>query len=128
MHAKEAAILWLAGFKEACSLHRVVILCIRFFFDSPSSIVLISLARLPFVTLKLPESTFPIVICVLGSDRGHYFLVLPSLHFQLCTEYTLFVLTAAGTHLEQVVDSVRRSFRGGGPKKLHVFYAANKIA
>ncbi|THU46710.1 hypothetical protein C4D60_Mb09t07760 [Musa balbisiana] len=32
--------------------------------------------------------------------------------------YPLFVLTAAGTHLEQVVNSVRRSFRGGGPKKL----------
>lgn len=31
--------------------------------------------------------------------------------------YPLFVLTAAGTHLEQVVTSVRRSFRGGGPKK-----------
>ncbi|CAL9778397.1 unnamed protein product [Musa acuminata subsp. burmannicoides] len=42
--------------------------------------------------------------------------------------YPLFVLTAAGTDLEQVVNSVRRSFRGGGPKKLQVFYAANKIA
>ncbi|XP_042416230.1 protein EI24 homolog isoform X1 [Zingiber officinale] len=40
--------------------------------------------------------------------------------------YPLFVLTAAGTQSEQVISSIR-SFKGG-PKKLPIFYAANKIA
>ncbi|WOL12907.1 hypothetical protein Cni_G21676 [Canna indica] len=42
--------------------------------------------------------------------------------------YPLFVLTAAGTQSELVITSVRRTFRGGGPKKLQIFHAANKIA
>lgn len=28
--SKQAMVLWLEGFREACSLHRVVILCHRF--------------------------------------------------------------------------------------------------
>ncbi|XP_073013124.1 protein EI24 homolog [Typha latifolia] len=41
--------------------------------------------------------------------------------------YPLFVVTAAGTEAEQVIDSLRRSWGGGGPRKIQVFYAAKRI-
>ncbi|XP_073115252.1 protein EI24 homolog isoform X3 [Elaeis guineensis] len=39
-----------------------------------------------------------------------------------------FVLTAAGTQVEQVIDSLTSSWGGGGPRKLRIFYAADKVS
>jgi len=34
--SKQVLLLWLEGFREACSLHRVVILCLRFLSQTDS--------------------------------------------------------------------------------------------
>lgn len=61
--------------------------------------------------------------------------VLPILFFSALVSYgimailyPLFVLTAAGTQAEQVIDSIKNSWGGGGPRKLRIFYAANKVS
>lgn len=42
--------------------------------------------------------------------------------------FPLFVLTAAGTQAEQVIDSVKESWGGRGPRKIHIFYLANAFS
>ncbi|XP_020259411.1 protein EI24 homolog isoform X2 [Asparagus officinalis] len=42
--------------------------------------------------------------------------------------FPLFVLTAAGTQIEQVIESISRSWEGKGRGKLPIFYAANKTS
>ncbi|KAJ6820000.1 protein EI24-like protein isoform X1 [Iris pallida] len=42
--------------------------------------------------------------------------------------FPLFVLTAAGTQAEQVIDSVKSKWEGRGPGKLQIFYAANTLS
>ncbi|XP_073115248.1 protein EI24 homolog isoform X2 [Elaeis guineensis] len=61
--------------------------------------------------------------------------VLPILFFSTLVSYgimailyPMFVLTAAGTQVEQVIDSLTSSWGGGGPRKLRIFYAADKVS
>lgn len=42
--------------------------------------------------------------------------------------FPLFVLTAAGSQAEQVIDSIRGAWSGGGPGKVPIFYAANTLS
>ncbi|KAG0485189.1 hypothetical protein HPP92_009268 [Vanilla planifolia] len=42
--------------------------------------------------------------------------------------FPLFVLTAAGSQAEQVIDSMRTSWGGGGPSKVPIFYAADSLS
>ncbi|XP_008781540.2 protein EI24 homolog isoform X1 [Phoenix dactylifera] len=61
--------------------------------------------------------------------------VLPILFFSTLVSYgimamlyPLFVLTAAGTQSEEVIDFIKGSWGGGGPRKLRLFYAADKVS
>ncbi|XP_020588101.1 protein EI24 homolog isoform X2 [Phalaenopsis equestris] len=42
--------------------------------------------------------------------------------------FPLFVLTAAGSQAEQVIDFIRRDWSGGGPGKFPIFYAADTLS
>ncbi|KAI0507852.1 hypothetical protein KFK09_013980 [Dendrobium nobile] len=42
--------------------------------------------------------------------------------------FPLFVLTAAGCLAEQVIDSIRGEWNGGGPGKVPIFYAADTLS
>lgn len=42
--------------------------------------------------------------------------------------FPLFVLTAAGTQAEQVVETITRSWGGSGPGRIHIFYVADTIS
>ncbi|KAG0486977.1 hypothetical protein HPP92_009072 [Vanilla planifolia] len=42
--------------------------------------------------------------------------------------FPLFVLTAAGSQAEQVIDSMRTSWGEGGPSKVPIFYAADSLS
>lgn len=54
-------------------------------------------------------------------------LIWPLQALALAIEHVVFqfVLTAAGTQAEQVIESVRRPWGERGPGKIQIFYAAN---